>query len=165
MLTLPSLLLLLAPLTAFSHPNPPPSSYPPFTVSTLNIFEPSGRSGQINLYHVEFTVTDPSDANAQATCEVNWEYAQANTGWPHNYLGNCSDSSFAFKFSEWVNYMDFTLDVRHKTKKHGQKKVTKFAKGPVNLNTIQCAHAASGFSVCSLKTGTVLSLPVYDVKD
>jgi hypothetical protein len=28
-------------------------------------------------------------------------------------LSNCTDASFAFKFADWVNYMDFTLDVRH----------------------------------------------------
>jgi len=30
-------------------------------------------------------------------------------------LANCTDPSFAFKFEDWVSYMDFTLNVKHKT--------------------------------------------------
>lgn len=49
------------------------------------------------------------------------------------------------------------------SKKYG-KKVTRFAKGLVTFDVIQCSHAASGFSVCNQKDGVGFPLPVYDVR-
>jgi hypothetical protein len=90
MLALQTFLLSFALLAerTISHPNPPPdpSTLPAFIVDQLNIFEPSGRPGNVNLYRVAFDVTDPSDSNAKATCETFWDYADAATGWPHNYV-------------------------------------------------------------------------------
>jgi hypothetical protein len=49
------------------------------------------------------------------------------------------------------------------SKKH-DKKTKRFAKGEVNLDILQCSHAASGFSVCNQKAGVAFPLPVYNVK-
>jgi len=116
-----------------------------------------------------------------------------NVGTYYTQLANCTDPAFSFKFENWVNYMDFTLDVKHTTYVHSfpfssksgfpsylysdyyvlthgfrgnnpHSKRTKFAKAPINLDILQCSHAASGFSVCALKPGVVLELPVYDVQ-
>lgn len=49
------------------------------------------------------------------------------------------------------------------SKKHG-KKATRFAKGLVDNSIIECAHAASGFSVCNQRAGVAFLLEVYDVR-
>jgi hypothetical protein len=101
-------------------------------------------------------------------------------------LANCTDASYAFKFTDYHTYYDFVLDVRHKryvspshsintlvmqtraaanalsSKKHG-KKVTRSASGLVDFSIIQCSHAASGFSVCNQREGVAFPLEVYAV--
>jgi len=69
-------------------------SLPPFTVDVLDIFEPTGRPGQVNLYRVAFDVTDPSGGNAKATCQTFWDYADATTGWPSTYV--CRQRTFEY---------------------------------------------------------------------
>ncbi|KAF2276100.1 uncharacterized protein EI97DRAFT_433514 [Westerdykella ornata] len=153
-------LLALIPST-FAAPHPPTAA--PFQVTNLNTFEPTGRPGSVNLYRVGFNVTDPADSST-AFCETQWDYADATTGWPSTYLANCTNPSYAFKFVDYHSYYDFTLDVRHKSKTHGRP-TTRFAKGQVNLDILQCSHAASGFSVCNQKEGVQFPLQVYKTLD
>lgn len=75
-----SLGLLALAQYAMSLPNPPP-----FQVTNLNTFEPSGRPGNVNLYRVGFNVTDPSDSST-TFCETRWDYANATTGYPSTYV-------------------------------------------------------------------------------
>ncbi|KAF2240498.1 hypothetical protein BU26DRAFT_525966 [Trematosphaeria pertusa] len=159
-------LLALAQLT-LARPSPP-SPPPAFQVTRLNTFEPTGRPEDHSPYRVGFNVTDPSDA-AATFCETRWPYAEYNTGYPHDYLVNCTtpagtiDPAWAFKFVDYATYYNFTLDVRHTSRKHGRR-TTRFAKGLVGFDILQCAHAASGFSVCNQKEGVQFPLQVYDVE-
>ncbi|PSN73050.1 hypothetical protein BS50DRAFT_568639 [Corynespora cassiicola Philippines] len=158
MISIKSLSLIALAQLVIARPGP----LPPFQVTNLYTFEPSGRPGNANVYRVSFNVTDPSDSSS-TYCETNWGITEATTGYPSNYVANCTDPSWAFKFVGYVNYYDFDLDVQHSSKKHG-KKVTKYAKGVVDDTIIQCSHAASGFSVCNQRDGVAFPLPVYDVK-
>ncbi|KAF1953376.1 hypothetical protein CC80DRAFT_537593 [Byssothecium circinans] len=152
---------------ALALPSSPSPAQQPFQVTNLNTFEPSGRDG-VTPYRVSFNVTDPNTSGggeaAKTYCEARWPYAEATTGWPSKYLANCTDPSWKFRFIDYHSVWDFVLDVKHVTKKQGEK-TKRFAKAPVDRTVILlCTHAGSGFSQCNQREGVPFALPVYRVK-
>lgn len=99
-------------ILALPNPDANAKSYAPFQITDLNIFEPSGRPRDSSRYTVSFSVKDPSDGSS-TTCSTDWAYENAMTGYPSNYLANCTDPAYAFKFVEYNRYYDFKLDVKH----------------------------------------------------
>jgi len=85
MVSFATLALLAVAQFAVARPNSPAA----FQVTNLNTFEPTGRPNQENLYHVGFTVADPSDGSS-TTCDVTWDYSQATTGYPQTYVRHIS---------------------------------------------------------------------------
>ncbi|KAF2447584.1 hypothetical protein P171DRAFT_227761 [Karstenula rhodostoma CBS 690.94] len=137
-----------------------PSASPAFEVTNLYTFEPSGRDN-VSVYRVAFNVTDPSDGGA-TSCETTWPYAQWDTGYPHEFLANCTDKAWSFKLDDYQDVWDFVLDVKHVSKKKNGKKIKRFAKGTVDAEDIlQCTHAGSGFSICRQREGVAFPLDVY----
>ncbi|KAL5393284.1 hypothetical protein DPSP01_000109 [Paraphaeosphaeria sporulosa] len=155
MLALALVPLIVLPL-ALAHP----TATTAFEVTNLYTFEPSGRDN-VSVYRVAFNVTDPSDGSATA-CETTWPYAVWDTGYPHDFLANCTDKAWSFKFSDYQNVWDFVLDVKHVSRKTNGKKIKRFAKGTVDPeNVLLCTHAGSGFSICTQREGVAFPLVVY----
>ena len=106
--------LFIIPFVSFAialpSPDPDFKNPAPLRVSNLFTWEPSNRNSF--LYIVSFGVTDPGDGSS-TTCSTYWPYAEAYTGYPSSYLANCTDSSYAFKFVDYHNYMDFKLNMKH----------------------------------------------------
>ncbi|KAF9740650.1 hypothetical protein PMIN06_000373 [Paraphaeosphaeria minitans] len=136
-----------------------PEATTAFEVTNLSTFEPSGRDN-VSVYRVSFNVTDPSDG-AATSCETTWPYAEWDTGYPHEFLANCTNKGWSFKFDDYQSMWDFVLDVKHVSKKRNGKKIKRSAKGMVDdENVLLCTHAGSGFSICRQREGVAFQLDV-----
>ncbi|OCK81065.1 hypothetical protein K432DRAFT_404161 [Lepidopterella palustris CBS 459.81] len=85
---------------------------PAFRIPRLFTFSPSGRAGQVNNYIVDFDVWDANPAaNTNTTCHVEWNIANATTGW----MGKipCKDPAFSFRLRDFTGVDDFGIVVKH----------------------------------------------------